>query len=179
MHLTTWSRKTCALVRRFCCGCSNELTYRRVCDWDGCATETKAFLMVQQCEYVCLCQYVDKERAVVGKATPEVLIPCVCYIGLSSWAQRACPWQRTHRHNTVLCWNWVGEKLSGENWRWEVNELQLTERRKKETFFSRRWVGRERMYKWDKDKKQKNQGQKKNYSNNKFKFGLFCSSSVT
>ncbi len=40
--------------------------------------ETKACLMVQQCERACLCECVDIERAVVGKAMPEVLIQCVC-----------------------------------------------------------------------------------------------------
>ena len=118
--------------------------------------ETKACLMVQQCEWACLCQCVDIERrAVVGKATPEVLIPCVClcvcicvcvcvcYTGLSSWAQRACPWQRAHRHNTLLCWNRVlckKAKLRGL----EVGDKWATvERAKQERKWDIFWEGDE------------------------------------
>lgn len=148
-HLTLEVERFVLWFGGFCFGHTNELTCRcveiTVCDWGGCARETKACLMVQQCEWACLCEYVDTERAVVGKATPEVLIPCVCvrYIGLFSWAQRACPRKSTHRHNIVLCWNWVlcsrKAKLRGDKWA----TVERENKKEKGKTLSRRLEGRE------------------------------------
>ena len=107
--------------------------------------ETKACLMVQQCEWACLCQGVDIERrAVVGKATPEVLIPCVCLCvcicvcvcvtlaslpELKELAPDSEHTDTTHYCAGIECYV---KKLSWEDWRWEINELQLKERNKKE-----------------------------------------------
>ena len=111
--------------------------------------ETKACLMVQQCEWACLCQCVDIERrAVVGKATPEVLIPCVCLCvcicvcvcvcvcvtlaslpELKELAPDSEHTDTTHYCAGIECYV---KKLSWEDWRWEINELQLKERNKKE-----------------------------------------------
>lgn len=104
--------------------------------FDGAAVWTGVFVVSMLIER-------ERERAAVGKATPEVLITGVCVRpGCSSWAQRACPLTASTRSDTTLhcvATRFTVERLSRVDWRWEINQPQLKGRRKKENNFILGW----------------------------------------